>query len=55
MQSYRHRYGFALTWEQEVAANVGLFSRLGWNDGQTQAMKFSDVNWTASAGVSVKR
>ena len=32
-QAYRYKYGFGLNWEQEVAKNVGLFSRLGWNDG----------------------
>jgi high affinity Mn2+ porin len=53
-QAYRYKYGFGLNWEQELAENVGIFSRLGWNDGKTQAMEFSDANWTASIGVSVK-
>ena len=53
-QAYRYKYGFGLNWEQEVAKSVGVFSRLGWNDGQTQAMEFSDANWTASLGISVK-
>jgi high affinity Mn2+ porin len=43
-----------LNWEQEIAKNVGLFSRLGWNDGGEQAQAYTDVNWTASLGVSVK-
>ena len=53
-QAYRYRYGFGLNWEQEIARNVGLFSRLGWNDGGDQAHAYTDVNWTASLGVSVK-
>jgi high affinity Mn2+ porin len=53
-QAYQYKYGFGLNWEQEAAKNVGMFSRLGWNDGQTQAMEFSDANWTASIGASVK-
>jgi high affinity Mn2+ porin len=53
-QGYRFKYGFGLNWEQEVAKNVGLFSRLGWNDGDEQAWAYTDVNWTASLGVSVK-
>jgi len=53
-QAYRYKYGFGLNWEQEVAKNVGLFSRLGWNDGDEQAQAYTDVNWTASLGVSVK-
>jgi len=53
-QAYRYRYGFGLSWEQEVAQNVGLFSRLGWNDGHEQAWAYTDVNCMASLGVSVK-
>jgi high affinity Mn2+ porin len=30
-----------------------MFSRLGWNDGKEEAWTFTDVNWTASLGVSV--
>jgi len=50
----RYKYGFGLNWEQEVTKGVGLFSRLGWNDGHEEAWTFTDVNWTASLGVSVK-
>jgi high affinity Mn2+ porin len=53
-QAYRYKYGFGLNWEQEIAKNAGIFSRLGWNDGKTQAMEYTDANWTASLGVSVK-
>jgi len=53
-RAYRYKYGFGLNWEQEVAKNVGLFSRLGWNDGHEEAWTFTDVNWTASLGVSAK-
>jgi high affinity Mn2+ porin len=53
-RAYRYKYGFGLNWEQEVAENVGLFSRLGWNDGDEQAHAYTDVNWTTSLGVSVK-
>jgi high affinity Mn2+ porin len=53
-QAYRFKYGIGLNWEQEVAEDVGLFSRLGWNDGDEQAQAYTDVNWTASLGVSIK-
>ncbi len=53
-QAYRYKYGFGLNWEQEVAENLGLFSRLGWNDGHEQAWAYADDNWTVSLGVSVK-
>ena len=51
---YRYKYGFGLNWEQEVAKNVGMFSRLGWNDGHNETWTFTDADWTASLGVSVK-
>jgi high affinity Mn2+ porin len=51
---YRDKYGFGLNVEQEVAKNVGVFSRVGWSDGHTEAWCFSDVDETATAGVSVK-
>lgn len=53
-RAYRYKYGFGLNWEQEVAENVAIFSRLGWNDGHEESWTFTDVNWTASLGVSVK-
>jgi high affinity Mn2+ porin len=53
-QSYRFKYGFGLNWEQEIVKNVGVFSRLGWNDGQEQGWVFDDVGYAASLGLSVK-
>ena len=52
--AYRYKYGFGLNWEQEVAKNVGVFSRVGWNDGHEVAWTYTDANWSASLGVSVK-
>jgi len=45
-RGYRYKYGFGLNWEQEIAKNIGMFSRLGWNDGHEEAWTFTDVNWT---------
>lgn len=53
-QAYRLKFGFGLNWEQEIANSVGLFSRIGWNDGQEQGWMFSDVAYTASLGTSIK-
>ena|SRR5271168_3393104 len=53
-EAYRFKYGFGLNWEQEVVEDIGLFSRLGWNDGNEQAHAYTDVNWTTSLGVSIK-
>jgi high affinity Mn2+ porin len=52
--AYRCKYGFGLNWQQEVSANLGVFSRLGWNDDREQGWMFSDVGYTGSVGVSIK-
>jgi high affinity Mn2+ porin len=52
--AYRRNYGFGLNWEQAMTENAGLFSRLGWNLGRNEAWMFTDINYTASLGVSVK-
>ena len=53
-RAYRTKYGFGLNLNQEIVKNVGVFSRLGWNDGQTESWTFADVDRTASVGVSIK-
>jgi high affinity Mn2+ porin len=47
------KYGFGLNVEQEVAASIGVFGRLGWNDGKTQSFAFAVIDRLASAGISV--
>ena len=52
--AYRYKYGFGLNWEQEITKNVGVFSRLGCNDGHEVAWTYTDANWSASLGVAIK-
>lgn len=52
--AFRYKFGFGLNLEQEIAKNVGVFSRLGWSDGRNQAWVFSDVDYSATAGISIK-
>ena len=49
-----YKYGFGLNWEQELTKEVGVFGRVGWNDGQEVAWTYTDANWSASLGTSVK-
>jgi high affinity Mn2+ porin len=48
------KYGSGVNFEQEVARDVGVFSRLGWNDGKTESFAFTSIDRIAEAGVSVK-
>jgi high affinity Mn2+ porin len=53
-RAYRRKYGFGLNWEQEIKDDFGVFSRIGWNNGQVEGWMYNDSNWTASLGMSVK-
>jgi high affinity Mn2+ porin len=52
--AYRLKYGFGLNWEQEIANNIGVFSRLGWNDDRAEGWMFSDIGYAGSLGLSIK-
>ncbi len=47
------KYGFGLSADQELVKGVGVFTRLGWNDGKTQSFMFTPIDRLASGGVSV--
>ena len=48
------KYGFGVNADQEITKNLGVFMRLGWNDGKTQDFAFTAIDRLASAGVSLK-
>jgi high affinity Mn2+ porin len=52
--AYRYKYEFGINLEQEIRKNLGVFVRLGWNDGKNQTYEFTDVDRTATAGLSLK-
>ncbi len=50
---YRSKYGFGINMEQQIRKDLGAFMRLGWGDGRTQVWEFTDVDRTASLGLSL--
>ncbi|MGO8757204.1 MAG: carbohydrate porin [Terracidiphilus sp.] len=46
----RHRYGFGLNLEQEIAPQVGLFGRLGWSDGHNESFCYTEDDRTVQFG-----
>src|SRR5262249_3968903 len=48
------KYGFGVSWDQELSPDFGVFGRLGWNDGKTESFAFTAIDRLATAGVSVK-
>jgi high affinity Mn2+ porin len=53
-RAYREKYGFGLNLEQEITKDIGVFSRLGWSDGHTEAWVYSDADRSISLGTSIK-
>ena len=50
----RHRYGFGLNFEQEIAPQIGIFGRLGWSDGRNEAYEYTEVDRTIELGAFSK-
>jgi high affinity Mn2+ porin len=48
------KYGFYANAEQQLATDIGAFARISWNDGQTEILSFTDIDSSASGGLSVK-
>lgn len=47
------KYGFGLNAEQEIAKDIGVFGRWGWNDGKTESFAFTAMDRLYQAGVSI--
>ena len=53
VRSYTSRPGISLNLEQQIMDGLGVFARAGWADGNVEPWDFTDVDRTASAGVSL--
>ena len=53
VRRYRRRDGISLNLEQQLTADVGIFARLGDAGGNVETYEFTDIDRTASVGVSV--
>ena len=47
------KYGSGLNFEQEISKDLGVFGRLGWNDGKTETFAFTAIDRLASFGLSL--
>jgi high affinity Mn2+ porin len=48
------KYGTGISFNQEITQDLGVFSRLGWNDGKTEDFAFTAIDRLAEGGVSLK-
>jgi hypothetical protein len=44
------KYGFGYNTEQELTANLSVFGRFGWNEGQHESFAYTEVDQTISGG-----
>jgi carbohydrate-selective porin OprB len=47
------KYGFGVNTEQEITKDIGVFTRLGWNDGKTEDFAFTAIDRLAGGGISI--
>jgi carbohydrate-selective porin OprB len=47
------KYGVGVNMEQELTKDIGVFGRLGWNDGKTESFAFTAMDRLATGGVSM--
>jgi hypothetical protein len=52
-QPGRVKYGWGLSADQALTADLGAFARAGWNDGRTETWVFTEVDRTLVAGLSL--
>lgn len=53
-RAYRTKSGFGINLEQELTPDLGVFSRLGYNDGATETWSFTEIDRSISLGASLK-
>ena len=48
----RTKYGFGINCEQQINNNIGTFFRASWNDGKNETWEFTEIDRSASFGIS---
>ena len=54
VRRYRSRPGVSLDLEQSVAADLGVFARVGKATGNVEAYEFTDIDRSVALGISIK-
>jgi high affinity Mn2+ porin len=53
VRSAHNKGGVSLNADQEITDELGAFARIGWSQGQYEAFDYTDINKTASFGLSL--
>jgi high affinity Mn2+ porin len=54
VRAYRSKKGLFVNYEQELSDDVGLFARLGYNDGRTETWAYTEIDRMAALGLNIK-
>jgi high affinity Mn2+ porin len=54
VRNYKSRGGAALNFQQQLAGDLGMFTRVSYNDGSQEAYEFTEINRGLSTGLSLK-
>jgi high affinity Mn2+ porin len=46
----RVKYGFGVNAEQQLTSQLGVFARVGWNDGHNESFVYTEVDQTVEVG-----
>jgi len=49
----RTKTGLGISFDQVLNKNLGMFARLGWNDGKNESWAFTEIDQTASLGLNL--
>jgi high affinity Mn2+ porin len=54
VRNYKSRAGVALNFQQQLTGDLGMFTRISYNDGSQEAYEFTEINRGLSTGLSLK-
>lgn len=54
VRKYQSRPGISANLEQEITADLGVFARVGWADGNVEPYEYADIDRTVAAGLQLK-
>ena len=53
VRHWQSKYGAGFNLEQQIAPDLGVFARAGWSQGSVEEDEFTDINQSASIGLSL--
>jgi high affinity Mn2+ porin len=53
-RAYRYKYGFGISFDQELTRDLGAWARVGWNDGHSEAWAFTPIDRSLAGGLLLK-